>query len=106
MARYMTKVMSHCPDHRPARRGGAPNPKIPIPQRPLESHVVISSVKPSVLEQNVHFTMPPEVRAHAADPIVMRHLGSRRGHLKSSLKKEHVFVPVFFVNFDANMLPK
>ena len=72
-------------------QGGAPNPKIPIPQRPLQSYVVISSVKPSVLEQNVCFTTVPEVCAHAADPIVMRVLGSPRGHLKSSLKKEHVF---------------
>ena len=51
-------------------QGGAPNPKIPIPQRSLESHVVISSVKRIVLEQNVCFTTVPEVRAHAADPTV------------------------------------
>ena len=51
-------------------QGGAPNPKIPIPQRPLQSYVVISSVKPSVLEQNVCFTTVPEVRAHAADPTI------------------------------------
>ena len=86
-------------------QGGAPNPKIPIPQRPLESHVVISSVEPCVLEQNDHFPMPPEVLAHTADPIVMRRLGSPKGHLKSSLKKEHVFVS-FFDHFGAKKAPK
>ena len=67
--------------------------------------MVISSVKPSVLEQNVCFTTVPEVRAHEADPIVMRILGSPRGHLKSSLKKEHVFVP-FLVLSGAKKAPK
>ena len=51
-------------------QGGAPNPKIPIPQRPLESHVVISSVKPNVLEPNVHFTTVPDPCAHTADPTI------------------------------------
>ena len=51
-------------------QGGAPNPKIPIPQRPLEGHVVISSVKPSVLEQNVCFTTVPEPCAHETDPTL------------------------------------
>ena len=101
----MTKVMSLTAVMALLAQGGAPNPKIPIPQRPLESHVVISSVKPSVLEQNVCFTTVPEPCAHAADPIVMRRLGSPRGHLKSSLKKEHVFVP-FFDHFDAKKAPK
>ena len=49
--------------------------------------------------------MPPEVRAHAADPIVMRILGSPRGHLKSSLKKEHVF-EYLFDNFGVKKVPK
>ena len=49
-------------------QGGAPNPKIPIPQRPLQSHVVISLGIPNVLEPNDHFTTVPEVPAHAADP--------------------------------------
>ena len=64
----MTKVMSLTAVMALLAQGGAPNPKIPIPQRPLQSHVVISLVKPSVLEQNVCFTTVPEVRAHAADP--------------------------------------
>ena len=67
--------------------------------------MVISSVKPSVLEQNVHFTTAPEVQAHETDPIVMRRLGSPRGHLKSSLKMEHVFVS-FFDHVDAKNAPK
>ena len=71
-------------------QGGAPNPKIPIPQRPLESHVVISSVKPTVLEQNVHFTITPEVRAHEAYPIVSA-AWDPRGHSKNRLKMELCF---------------
>ena len=66
----MTKVMSLTAVMALLAQGEAPNPKIPIPQRPLQSHVAISSVKPSVLEQNGHFPMPPEVWAHAADPTI------------------------------------
>ena len=51
-------------------QGGAPNPKIPIPQRPLQSHVVICIGKPNVLEPNDHFTTVPEVWAHAAYPTL------------------------------------
>ena len=66
----MTKVMSLTAVMALLAQGGAPNPKIPIPQRPLQSHVVICLVKPSLLEPNVHFPMPPEVWAHAADPTL------------------------------------
>ena len=38
-ARHMTKVMSLTAVMALLAQGGAPNPKIPIPQRPLESHV-------------------------------------------------------------------
>ena len=64
----MTEVMSLTAVMALLAQGGAPNPKIPIPQRPLQGHVVISLVKPRVLEQNVHFPMPPEVCAHEAYP--------------------------------------
>ena len=67
--------------------------------------MVISSVKPSVLKQNDHFTTVPEVRAHETDPIVVHPLGPPWGHLKSSLKMEHVFVP-FSDHFDAKKAPK
>ena len=63
----MTKVMSLTAVMALLAQGGAPNPKIPIPQRSLEGHVVISSVKPSVLEQNVCFTTVPDPLAQA-DP--------------------------------------
>ena len=77
----MTKVMSLTAVMALLAQGGAPNPKIPIPQRPLQGHVVISLVKPSVLEQNVCFTTVPEVRAHTADPtpsILQDPLGTPR----------------------------
>ena len=74
-ARHITKVMSLTAVMALLAQGGAPNPKIPIPQRPLESHVVISSVKPKVLERNVYITNAPEVRAHAAHPIPVHRLG-------------------------------
>ena len=64
----MTKVMSLTAVMALLAQGEAPNPKIPIPQRPLQGHVVISLVKPSVLEQNDRFTTVPEPWAHAADP--------------------------------------
>ena len=86
----MTKVMSLTAVMALLAQGGAPNPKIPIPQRPLEGHVVISSVKPSVLEQNVCFTMPPEVRAHAADPTTST-VGDPLGALKNQTKNGTLF---------------
>ena len=64
----MTKVMSLTAVMALLAQGGAPNPKIPIPQRPPKSHVVISSVKPSVLEQNACFTTVPDPLAHETDP--------------------------------------
>ena len=64
----MTKVMSLTAVMALLAQGGAPNPKIPIPQRPLQGHVVISLVKPSVLEQHVCFTTVPDPLAHEADP--------------------------------------
>ena len=48
----MTKVMSLTAVMALLAQGEAPNPKIPIPQRPLQGHVVNSLVKHSVLEQN------------------------------------------------------
>ena len=51
----MTKVMSLTAVMALLAQGEAPTPKIPIPQRPLMGHVVISLVKHSVLEQNDHF---------------------------------------------------
>jgi len=101
----MTKVMSHCPDHRPARRGGAPNPKIPIPQRPLEGHVVIPSVKPSALEQNVHFPMPPEVWAHEAYPTVSAAWDPPGGTQKANKKRNPVWV-LFLLHFGAKKAPR
>ena len=66
----MTKVMSLTAVMALLAQGGAPNPKIPIPQRPLQSHVVICMGKPNVLEPNDHFTTVPEVWAHATDPTI------------------------------------
>ena len=45
----MIKIMSLTAVMALLAQGEAPNPKIPIPQRPLQGHVVISLVKPSVL---------------------------------------------------------